>query len=98
MSKVIGLSCFAYQCLLMFYPKDLRRRFGAEMADVFRDMLQEAVSRRGPLGAASHCGLALWEVLTVALPPRLQSSALMAGTLSLLVSSVLFLAILGSVN
>ncbi len=69
-----------------------------EMVDVFKDLLHEAVARRGAFGVASQCGSALWEVLTIAVPARLRSSTFMAGTLSLLVSSVLFLAILSTVK
>jgi hypothetical protein len=41
---------------------------------------------------------ALWELLSVAAPARLQSPTLIASTVSFLASSAMFLAILGTVK
>jgi hypothetical protein len=90
-SAIIRGSRMAYSGLLMCYPRELRRRFGAEMTDLFETVLREAVVERGAAGIASSWGLALWELLTVAVPLRLTSNAVIAGALSFLVSSTLFL-------
>jgi hypothetical protein len=89
--KLIRASRLAYSGLLVLYPSDLRRRFGAEMAAVFEDSLRETVVERGLMGITGLWKFALWELLTVAAPARLASNVVMAGALSFLVSSVLFL-------
>jgi hypothetical protein len=90
--KIIRASQLVYGRLLAFYPAELRHRFGAEMADVFQQSLREAAIQHGIHGIAMQWSSALWELFTVAAPSRLESSAVMAGALSFLVSSVLFLA------
>ena len=89
---VIQLSRFAYSRLLAFYPRDLRSRFEAEMIDVFEQLLRDAVVREGWAGVVALWRSALYELLTVAAPSRLQNTALMAGALSFLVTSTLFFA------
>ena len=96
--KVIRASQFLYCRLLAFYPPDLRRRFGDEMAEVFRESLRQAALKRGMNGIAKQWGSALWELFTVAAPSRLESSTVMATVLSLLASSALFLAFFGALN
>jgi len=88
---IIRASRLAYTGLLILYPRDLRRRFAAEMADVFEDLMCEAAARCGPRGIAIIWRSALWELLTVAAPSRLASNTVMAGALSFLASSALFL-------
>jgi hypothetical protein len=63
MTKTIRLSRFVYGHLLIFYPRELRCRFGTEMMDVFEDLMCEAVLHRGPAGMVSLWGSALWELL-----------------------------------
>ncbi len=92
MPRSVQLSRFVYERLLLFYPRDLRRRFGLEMAEVFEDLMREAAIRRGLAGVASQWGSALWELLSVAAPSRLENNTLMAGAISFLASSALFLA------
>ena len=89
--RIIRASRFAYAGLLIVYPRDLRRRFGSEMVEVFEDATHEALTRSGPRGIAMIWRSALWELLTVAAPSRLASNAVMAGALSFLASSALFL-------
>lgn len=89
--RIIRASRFAYSGLLFVYPRDLRRRFGSEMVEVFEDLSREAMTRSGPSGIAAIWRSALWELLSVAAPSRLASNTLMAGALSLLASSALFL-------
>ncbi len=90
-SRIIRASRLAYAVLVLAYPRDLRRTFGEEMIEVFEDVMREAVSRRGRLAIATIWGSALWELLTVAAPSRLASNGTIAGALSFVAASVLFL-------
>ncbi len=95
---VVRLSRVVYAGLLVFYPRDLRYKFGAEMADVFEALMRDAIVERGTAGTISLWRSALWELLTVAVPLRLASSAVMAGAISFLASSVLFLVLFRAVT
>jgi len=90
--KLARMSALAYAEMIRLYPRELRLRFGGGMEEVFGDSLREAAARRGFKGIVAVWGRALWELLTVAAPSRLENNTLMAGALSLLASSVLFLA------
>jgi hypothetical protein len=48
--SLIALSERAYRALLIFYPADYRREYGALMAQVFRDMCRHAYRQKGPYG------------------------------------------------
>jgi hypothetical protein len=96
--RVIRTSRLLYVGLIFLYPRDLRYRFGMEMADVFEDLMREAAMWRGAQGIILLWGSVLWELLTVALPSRLASSPLMAGALSFLASSALFLVFFSTLN
>jgi hypothetical protein len=98
MPKIIRLSCNLYGRMLIFYPRDLRRRFGSEMVEVFADQLSAVALEQGSIGMLSLWCTALWELLSVAVPARLQSPTLIASTVSFLASSAMFLAILGTVQ
>jgi hypothetical protein len=98
MTKTIRLSRFVYGYLLIFYPRELRCRFGTEMMDVFEDLMCEAVLQRGPAGMVSLWGSALWELLSVAAPLRLCNTTVIAGALSFVASSALFLAFFRAVS
>jgi len=98
MAKMIRLSCFIYGRLLFFYPREFRDRFGEEMVELFGDLLREAMLRRDAAGAVSLWLSAWWELLTVAVPARLLDSSVVAGILSLIVSSALFLAFFRAVS
>jgi hypothetical protein len=89
--RIIRASRVAYSGLLIVYPRDLRRRFGSEMAEVFEELMREAMARSGPRGMAIIWRSALWELLSVAAPSWLASNAIIAGALSFLASSALFL-------
>ena len=88
---IVRLSRVVYTGLLIFYPRELRHKFGAEMVDVFEAMMRDTIVERGPTGTISLWGSALWELLAVAVPSLLASNAVMAGAISFLASSVLFL-------
>lgn len=83
MSTIILLSCFIYRRVLILYPPELRARFGTEMAEVFDDLMGEAMLQHGFAGAASLWRTASWELLSVALPLRLRNMPVLAGALSL---------------
>ena len=95
---LVRLSRAVYAGLLVFYPRELRHQFGAEMVDVFEAVMRDAVSERGLPGAISLWRSALWELLIVAAPLRLASDALKAGAISFLASSVLFLVLFRAVS
>jgi hypothetical protein len=98
MTKIIRLSRFVYGHLLIFYPRELRCRFGTEMMDVFEDLMCEVVLQRGPAGMVSLWGSALWELLSVAAPLRLCNTTVIAGALSFVASSALFLAFFRAIS
>jgi hypothetical protein len=95
---IVRLSRVVYAGLLILYPRDLRHKFGAEMADVFEEAVHDAIVERGPAGVTSLWRSALLELLTVALPLRLASNAVMAGAISFLASSVLVLVFFRAVS
>ena len=88
---VARVSRTVYGGLLMFYPAELRRRFGEEMQDVFVAQVCDAAAGKKAAEVFSLWQAALWELLTVALPGRLASNGVRAGALSLLASAALFL-------
>ncbi len=89
MEWIIRWSGWTYRCLLIAYPRELRRRFGADMIEVFEDQLYEAALQGGRSGIVSLWRTALWELASVAVPLRLESSMVIAGALSFLVSSAI---------
>lgn len=68
MSALLSFSVRAYAAMLFLYPAELRRDFGAEILDVFREDLGHAGSFRGLAGIASVWACALREFLRIALP------------------------------
>lgn len=53
MGKMIKLNCWVYCRLLIFYPRELREKFGTEMVEIFEDLLCEAAGpQRGGVGIA----------------------------------------------
>jgi hypothetical protein len=89
MESVVRWSVRIYRHLLILYPHELRCRFGAEMAEVFEDLLCAGMVERGAAGGAALWCTALWEFASVGIPSRLKASAILAGTLSFAVSSVI---------
>ena len=89
--RVVRASRLLYAGLIVVYPREVRRRFGIEMVDVFEDLMRESAAQRGPRGIFWPWGSVLRELLTVALPLRLASNSVIAGAISFLASSALFL-------
>jgi hypothetical protein len=98
MRTLIEVSCSLYRTLLLCYPSEVRRRFHAEMTQVFADQLSDAWQLRGFAGTVQVWRTAVWELLTVAAPLGLQSPALIAAALSLLGSAALCAAFLRAVS
>ncbi len=89
MEMAVQLSSRMYRWLSYLYPRELRGRFGVSMVEVFEDQLAEERQRRGISGIVSVWSTALWEVASVGMLARLNSTEMIAGTLSLLVSSLI---------
>ncbi len=68
MTALLDFSVRAYSAILFLYPAELRRDFGAEILDVFREDLNHAGSYRGFAGIASVWACALREFFRIALP------------------------------
>jgi hypothetical protein len=88
----------AYSLLLALYPHELRQRYGAEMALVFREQMGGEFERRGPAGVAGVWLTAGWEIVRVALPLQLRNPALIAAALSFVSASMLTLAFFRAVS
>jgi hypothetical protein len=59
-----------YRLLLHAYPRDFRRRYGAEMAQVFRDCCRDALARDGAAGIAGVCVRTAGDLLVSAFRER----------------------------
>lgn len=94
----IRISRIIYGGLLIFYPPELRRKFGKEMIDLFVTLLRDSIAEGRSVKIFSLWESALRELLTVALPSRLASNAVIAGALSFLASTALFLFFFRAVN
>lgn len=72
MNRVLHLSDRVYRLLLTAYPVDFRREFGEDVAQIFRDVCRDAVTRGG-LGAVLRLWpSALGEILAQASLQRLE--------------------------
>jgi hypothetical protein len=78
MEFLIRWSSWIYGCLLIAYPRELRRRFGADVIEVFEEQLCEAAMQCGRSGIVSLWCTALWELASVA-ASRLESTTVIAG-------------------
>ena len=93
MTSAVRASCGLYKILLLAYPSDFRLRFGGEMVATFSDLICDEWERNGLRGVARVWRSALGEVVSAAVPLQLQSSIVVATSLSLLSSLALFMAI-----
>jgi hypothetical protein len=57
------------------------------MVEVFLDLLRAAIVERGASGVVDLWCTALWELVSVGVPSRLKTGTIVAGALSLAVSS-----------
>jgi hypothetical protein len=88
-TRMIQLSCWVYRRLLVFYPRELREKFGTQMVEVFEDLLWEVTLQSGAAGIAPVWRNALWELLSIGAVARMQSTPVVAGLLSLIISSII---------
>ena len=93
MTSAVRASCGLYKMLLLAYPADFRLRFGTEMVTTFSDLLCDEWEHNGLPGVARVWRSALGEVRSAAVPLHLQSSIVVAMSLSLVSSFALFVAI-----
>lgn len=89
MPKLIHLSCFLYARLLVFYPRDLREKFGAHMVEIFEDMLRDLPPPRSVATFLAVWRTALWELASVGLMSRLQETFVIATAASVVLTSLL---------
>ena len=89
MERIIHVSVGVYQRLVLVYPRELRARFSTDMAEVFEDQLHDASAQRGAAGIVVLWCCALVEFITVGVPERLKSNLIIAGGLSLVLSSLI---------
>ncbi len=93
MSKTVRVSCGLYKVLLFTYPSDFRLRFESEMVTTFSDLISAEWEHNGLPGIARVWRSAVGEVFSAAMPLQLQRSLVVATSLALLSSFVLFVAI-----
>jgi len=79
-----------YEFSLALYPRDLRRGFGPEMADIFALQLADARAKRSPIAAVRVLWDAYAELLTIALPGSAVSPALPVPLASLVATTVMY--------
>jgi hypothetical protein len=78
---------FCYRMILRLYPAELRTPYGEEIAAVFQQLIRDAYNRSGTPGVALASARAFGEFFTVAVPRHLASGWLIAGSLSLVITS-----------
>jgi hypothetical protein len=93
MSSAVQLSCGLYKMLLFAYPSDFRLRFESEMVTTFSDLICGEWEQNGLPGVVRVWRSVLGEVFSAAVPLQLQSSIVVATSLSLLSSLALFMAL-----
>ena len=93
MTSAVRASRGLYKMLLFAYPSDFRLRFGSEMVVTFSDLICDEWEQNGLPGIARVWWFTLGEVFSAALPLQLQSSMVVATSLSLVSSFALFMAI-----
>src|SRR3954453_9449784 len=98
MQTAFKLSLVAYSILLTIYPRELRRRFAVEMADVFDQQLQGAWAENGFAGLARVWLDAIGELLFLALPAQIGRPIVIVPTLSLIGNSAIFLVLMRALS
>jgi hypothetical protein len=82
MTRFLCWSLRAYRRLLMLYPEDLRRDFGAEMLEAFEDDLSAECTAQSIGGAIRVWRIALRETIQIGLPAWLQNPAVAVPAIS----------------
>jgi hypothetical protein len=91
MSRIFAWLLAAYRITLWLYPAEFRSLYGGEMAQAFEQELGSEFASRGMRGVVTPVGIALRELITIALPGRLLRERMIPPALSL----VMTMAILG---
>ncbi len=86
MNRFLRWSLEAYQALLSIYPEDLRRDFGAEMAEAFEQDLASEYNAGSLTGIVRVWRMALREFLQIALVRQFENPLLAVPLLAALVS------------
>jgi hypothetical protein len=89
MNRFLRWSLWAYGHLLILYPEDLRRDFGAEMLEAFAHDLTFESSARGVKGVLRVWFIALREMISIALPGLMKVPAFAVPALSAAIGIVL---------
>jgi hypothetical protein len=98
MRTTLKLSASVYSILLFLYPEELRQDFADDMVDVFEQQLWGEWEQSGLPGLVGAWGRAFWELFWFALPLQLCEPIVVAPTFSLLISSVSFTVLLGTLG
>src|SRR3981189_1536678 len=98
MQTALKASSNAFGVLLTLYPRELRRRFAEEMAEVFDQLLLEAWEEDGFLGLLRVWLSVMRELLCVVLPAQLGQPIVIVPTLSLISNSAIFLVLLRALS
>lgn len=72
MNRTLDASERFYRLLLLLYPAEMRRRFGGDMAELFRDRLRQEWRTRGRLGLIRAWRRTLLDLLSNSLMERFQ--------------------------
>jgi hypothetical protein len=82
MNELLLRSARLYEKLLLLYPEDLRRHFGAEMVLAFVDDMEAAWGDARIAGVLQIWWYALREIVTVALPAQTSNPCVLVPALS----------------
>jgi len=98
MSRAARVSCGLYRMLLFTYPRDFRLRFESEMVSTFSELICGEWESTGLTGVMRVWWFALDEVFSVALRLHLQRPIVVATSLSLVLSVVMFMAVFHAIS
>ncbi len=82
-----------FRWTLALYPREFRERFGDEMELLLEEMMADAWREHGLLGALRIWISSIWELVTVAIPTRLEPVAVPA--LAVATALVWFIGMIG---
>ena len=88
MTRFFRWSLMAYRRLLMLYPEDLRRDFGAEMLEAFEDDLSVACAAHNIRGSIRVWRMALRETIQIGFPAWLQNPAVVVPAIATAIALV----------
>jgi hypothetical protein len=87
MPRYLNLLATWYRASLRLYPAELRRVYGEEISDLFRQLLAAEWRCRGLRGVAGTVYDAAGEFFRIAISAHLLSDRMIATSLSLLITS-----------